>query len=288
MMPAPRGPLPTKPRSAHDKQKPSTAAKPSTVEVLPGKSTPKGQLSPQPRRATAQPPPAEVLPAPLSKQELRPMINKARRHGRALKRNGQLLAIELRRLQEAGAHQTYGRASFGAWAATEFADLDLSAENAKKLSQAGRALLVLEHHGKLDLEDSRTFPGPTGARALSSVLASHGEQAMLAVFQACPPEHVVSDTVGAATRAVLPKPPPSTPPAPRHEDEDEEPEDEPPEEVQRLQTSIERIRDLLDELYLAEEIDPVAVQRAYKHLLEDTEALGSVLNAVLPLEVVEQ
>jgi hypothetical protein len=213
------------------------------------------------------------------------MINKARRHGRALKRNGQLLAIELRRLQDAGAHQTYGRASFGAWAATEFADLDLSAENAKKLSQAGRALLVLEQHGKIDLDDPRTFPGPTGARALSSVLSSHGEQAMLEVHQACPPDHIIGETVAAASRSVLP-PPPATDPPPTapHEDDDEEPEDEPPEEVRKLQASIERIRDLLDELYLADDIDPVAVQRAYNHLLEDTQALGGVLTAVLPTD----
>jgi hypothetical protein len=214
------------------------------------------------------------------------MINKARRHGRALKRNGQLLAIELRRLQDAGAHQTYGRASFGAWAATEFADLDLSAENAKKLSQAGRALLVLEQHGKVDLDDPRTFPGPTGARALSSVLASHGEQAMLQVHQACPPDHIIGETVAAASRAVLPpaQTATQTQSAPDQGDEDEEPEVEPPEEVQRLRASIERIRDLLDELYLADDIDPVAVQRAYTHLLEDTQALGGVLTAVLPTE----
>ena len=272
--------MPTK----HSTPKSRDAATPAADPSAPPKSKPKGQLSPQPPRAAGKPP-DEVLPAPLSKQELRPMINKARRHGRALKRNGQLLAIELRRLQDAGAHQTYGRASFGAWAATEFADLDLSAENAKKLSQAGRALLVLEQHGKIDLDDARTFPGPTGARALSSVLSSHGEQAMLQVHQACPPDHIIGETVAAASRSVLPPAPSAAAPqaALDVEDEDEEPEDEPPEEVHRLQTSIERIRDLLDELYLADDIDPVAVQRAYQHLLEDTEALGSMLSAVAVL-----
>jgi hypothetical protein len=48
----------------------------------------------------------------------------------------------------------------------------LPAPLSKKLSQAGRALLVLEQHGKIDLDDPRAFPGPTGARALSSVLAA--------------------------------------------------------------------------------------------------------------------
>jgi hypothetical protein len=228
-------------------------------------------------------PAQEVLQAPLSKQELRPMINKARRHGRALKRNGQLLAIELRRLQDAGAHQTYGRASFGAWAATEFADLDLSAENAKKLSQAGRALLVLQQHGKIDLDDPRTFPGPTGARALSSVLASHGEQAMLQVHQACPPDHIIGETVAAASRSVLPpaKDAATAEPAPEDDDEDDELE-ELPEEVEKLRSHVERLHDYLHDISCADDADPIAVTRAYDHFLADAEALRPVLHAVLP------
>jgi hypothetical protein len=213
------------------------------------------------------------------------MINKARRHGRALKRNGQLLAIELRRLQDAGAHQTYGRASFGAWAATEFADLDLSAENAKKLSQAGRALLVLEQHGKVDLDDARTFPGPTGARALSSVLASHGEQAMLQVHQACPPDHIIGETVAAASRTVLPPPPVTTASqtTPHEDDEDEEPEEIPP-KVQDLRDHVERLHDYLHDISCADDADPVAVTRSYEHFLQDAQALKPVLDAVLPGE----
>lgn len=215
------------------------------------------------------------------------MINKARRHGRALKRNGQLLAIELRRLQDAGAHQTYGRASFGAWAATEFADLDLSAENAKKLSQAGRALLVLQRHGKVDLDDPRTYPGPTGARALSSVLASHGEQAMMAVFDHCPPEHIVGDTVAAGTRAVLPPAQSTTQTQSVPGEEDDEGEDEPeeiPEEVEKLRTHVERLHDYLHDISCADDADPIAVARAYEHFLQDAQALRPVLDAVLPAE----
>jgi hypothetical protein len=214
------------------------------------------------------------------------MIRDTRRYARAVKRNTMQLAASLRQLQDAGAHLTYGRKSFAQWAATEFADLDLTADAVKKLCKSGRALLVLAQHERIDLTDHRTLPGTTGARALSAVLSSHGEQAALAVFDSCPPDHVSATTVSAAAGALLPpKPAAAAPPTPLHEDEDEEPEDEPPEEVQRLQASIERIRDLLDELYLAEEIDPVAVQRAYDHLLEDTQALGSVLDAVLPVEV---
>lgn len=256
------------------------------------KEAPRGHVTPKARviakrPSLEQPPAQEVLPQPLSKRELRPMIRDTRRYLRAVKRNTMQLAASLRQLQDAGAHLTYGRKSFPQWAATEFADLDLTADAVKKLCKSGRALLLLHREGRIDLSDHRTLPGTTGARALSAVLSSHGEQAMLDVHRACPEGHVVATTVGAAAGALLPPPPATAPPPipPHEDDEDEEPEDEPPAEVQRLQASIERIRDLLDELYLAEEIDPVAVQRAYNHLLEDAQALGSVLDAVLPVEV---
>jgi hypothetical protein len=239
-------------------------------------------VSTKPRKDKLSSP--ETLPAPLSKHELRPMINKARRYGRAFKRNGQLLAVELRRLQEAGAHQTYGRASFGAWAATEFADLDLSADNANKLSQAGRVILLLERDKRVDLEDARTFPGATGTRALASVLASHGERAMLAVHAACPHEHIVATTVNTAAGALLPPPPPAStsPPPPHDDDEDEEDPEEIPKEVQELRDRIERLRDYLDDLAIADDADPVAISRQYEHFVTDAQALGPVLNAVLP------
>lgn len=234
-----------------------------------------------------QPPGHEVLPPPLSKRELRPMIRETRRHARSAKRANQLLAASLRQLQDAGAHLTYGRKSFPEWAVAEFGDLDLTADAVKKLCKSGRALLLLQREGRIDLSDHRTLPGTTGTRALASILTNHDEQAALAVFDACPEGHVVATTVSAAAGALLPPPLASTPWAgdqsPPDEDA-EEPPDDSPEEVRRLQASIERIRDLLDELYLAEEIDPVAVQRAYQHLLEDTQALGGVLDAVLPRE----
>ncbi len=240
-------------------------------------------MSTKPRKDKLSSP--ETLPAPLSKHELRPMINKARRYGRAFKRNGQLLAVELRRLQEAGAHQTYGRASFGAWAATEFADLDLSADNANKLSQAGRVILLLERDKRVDLEDARTFPGATGTRALASVLASHGERAMLAVHAACPHEHVVATTVNTAAGALLPPPPPIAirKPIPDWEEDDEEPE-EIPKEVQELRSRVDRLHDYLHDISCADDADPIAVTRAYEHFLEDARQLGPVLTAILPAE----
>jgi hypothetical protein len=251
---------------------------------------PRGHVTPKGRAVAKRPAPdppvsGELLPPLLSKEDLRPMIRTARRRAHAAKRANQLLAASLSELQEAEAHRTYGRKSFPEWAVAEFGDFDLTIDSVKNMCRSGRALLFLHREGRIDLSDHRTLPGTTGTRALSAVLSNHGEQAALATFDACPEGHVVATTVNAAAGALLPPPPPTeAPTSSHHEDDDDEPEDEPPEEVQRLQTSIERIRDLLDELYVAEEIDPVAVQRAYKHLLEDTEALGSVLDAVLPVE----
>lgn len=231
----------------------------------------------------------ELLPPLLSKRELRPMINTVRRHARSANRANQLLAASLRQLQDAGAHRTYGRKSFPEWAVAAFGDLGLTTDAVKMMCKSGRALLFLHEEGRIDLGDHRTLPGTTGTRALASILTHHDEQAALATFDACPDGHVVGTTVRAAAAAILPPPTPTTgragPQSPPHEDDEEEgPDDDPPEEVQRLQASIERIRDLLDELYLAEEIDPIAVQRAYGHLLEDTQALRPVLDAVLPGE----
>jgi hypothetical protein len=248
----------TKHRTA--KQKPSAATKPSTVEVL---------------------------PALLSKHELRPIIAKARKFGQAFKRDGQLLAVELHLLQEAEAHLTYGRKSFGAWAATEFADLDLTADNANKLSQQGRVILALQRNGRVDPKNPGTFPGTTGTRALAPVLANHGEQALLQVFDACPEGHVVATTVGAAAGALLPPPLASTPRAggqSSFDDEDDEEPEEIPEEVEKLRSHVERLHDYLHDISCADDADPIAVARAYEHFLTDAQALKPVLDAVLPGE----
>lgn len=153
------------------------------------------------------------------------------------------------------------------------------------MCKSGRALLLLAQHERIDLSDRRTLPGTTGTRALSAILSNHGDQAALDVFDACPEGHVVATTVSAASGAILPPTPATAPPPPVPDEDDEEhPEDEPSQEIRELQASIERIRDLLDDIYLAEDIDPVAVKRAYEHLLEDTEALGDVLSTVLPAD----
>jgi hypothetical protein len=254
-----------------------------TSPKAPSTSPASGQVSTKPPAAKENPSPAEILPAPLSKHELRPMIRKARRYARAFKRNGLLWAVELRLLQDAGAHQTYGRKSFGDWAAIEFADLDLSSDNANKLSQAGRVILALERHGRVDLTDPRTFPGPTGTRGLASVLAAHGEQAMLDIYDHCPPGHVVANTVNAAISALLPQPAITTTPEPTRdwEEDDEEPE-EISKEVLELRSHVDRLHDYLHDISCADDADPIAVARTYEHFLQDAQELGPVLSTVLP------
>jgi hypothetical protein len=247
------------------------------------KKNPRGQLSPG---GPAETPAPEVLPAARPKHELREMIVIARRHGRAFKRSGALLAVELRRLQDAGAHTTYGCKSFGVWAAQEFSDLGLSVHHAKKLSQAGRAILALADSGRVNLDDARTFPGISGARELSPVLASHGEKGLNDVFDYIPEGEVVASTVKQAIAAVLPPAPSAAAPpsAIPHEDDDEDDEqpEELPREVQELRDRVERLRDLLDDIVLADDADPVTIDRQYEHFLEDAEALRPVLDAVLP------
>jgi hypothetical protein len=72
-------------------------------------------------------------------------------------RNGLLLAIELGRLQDAGAHLTYGRASFGVWAASEFVDLDLSPRLGGEISQHTSS--IGSHRGH-DLAGGQRFCQP--------------------------------------------------------------------------------------------------------------------------------
>ena len=292
---APSGQVSTKPRTA--KAKPLGATKRSPAEVLtdppgtpPAKTAPGGQVSTKGRPAKAKPAAAtkpatgEVVPALLSKHELRPIINKARKHGNAFKREGQLLAAELHLLQEAKAHLTYGRESFGLWAESEFADLELTKANANKLSQQGRVIVALQRKGRVDFKNPDTLPGATGTRALVSVLANHDEQAMIEVFDACPEGDVVATTVSAVADAMLPPPPATDPPqAAPDDDPEDEPEEIPP-KVQDLRDHVERLHDYLHDISCADDADPIAVTRAYEHFLADAEALKPVLDAVLPGE----
>jgi hypothetical protein len=257
-------------------------------DILAGLDTAKARLKCHVAPKDTDPTAHETLPALLPRRELRPMIKDARKYARNAKRNGLLLAIELRRLQDARAHLTYGRKSFADWAADEFADLDLTKDTIKKLTLAGRSLIVLIEHGRVDLQRPSTLPGVTGARALTSVLANHDEQAMLRVFDNTPPERIVGATVKQTIAAVLPPAQPTAEPEPpaREDDQDEEnekPEDL-PKEVQELRDRVERLRDLLDDLTLADDADPITIKRQYEHFLEDAQALKPALDAVLPTE----
>jgi hypothetical protein len=281
------GQVSTKRRTAT--AKPSTAAKPSSVEVLPGKGGPGGHVSTKPRAAKPKPSTVEVLPVLFSKPELRPMINKARKYARDFEQAGKLLAVALHRLQEAEAHLTYGRRSFGEWAEIEFADIALTKDNANKLSQQGRLILLLESKGRVDLANPRTLPGATGVRALTSVLAKHGEDAMLQVFDAVPADSVVANTVKAAAGALLPPAPAKAAgraghQSPLHVDDDPEEPEEVPLKVQNLRDHVERLRSYLDELACADDADPVTIAREYQHFVEDARDLKPVLDAVLPVE----
>jgi hypothetical protein len=282
--------VPTK----HSTPKPRRSATPvaDLLATLP-KSAPRGHVTPK-GRAIAKRPPAEepvsgeLLPPLLSKRELRPMILQTRRHARAALRANQLLAASLRQLQDAGAHRTYGRKSFPEWAVAEFGELDLTEDSVKNMCRSGRALLLLHEEGRIDLADPRTFPGTTGARALSSVLSNHGDRAAIEVFDACPEGHVVATTVGAAASALLPPPPATTAPAAggqsSFEDDYEDEPEEIPKLVQDLRDYIERLRDYLDDLAIADDADPIVIVRQYEHFVSDAQALRPVLDAVLPVE----
>jgi hypothetical protein len=248
-----------------------------------GQASTKRRITKQKSATATTPSTGEVVPALLSKHELRPIINKAHKYGRDFEQAGKLLAIELHRLQEAEAHLTYGRESFGSWAETEFADIGLTKDNANKLSQQGRIILLLQGKGRVKLEDPGTFPGTTGARALTGVMAKHGEDAMLQVFDACPPDSITAKTVNATASALLPPAPTAEPQAAPDDDDYEEPEEIPP-KVQKLRDHIERLRDYLDDLAIADDADPIAIARQYEHFVSDAQALRPVLDAVLPGE----
>jgi hypothetical protein len=224
----------------------------------------------------------ELLSPQLSKRELRPMINKTRRHARSALRANQLLAACLCELQDAGAHLTYGFKSFPEWATAEFGELDLTKDSVKNMCRSGRALLLLQREARIDLTDHRTLPGTTGTRALSAIASHHGDQAAIEVFDACPEGHVVATTVRAAAGALLP-PPPATAEAPAtpHDDEEDEEAEEIPKAVKDLRDHVERLHDYLHDIECADDADPIAVTRAYEHFLKDAEELGAALDTVL-------
>jgi hypothetical protein len=252
--------------------------------------------------------PQELLGPRLTKGEARPLENQAKRHYRAAGRNLARFAADLRRLQDGEAHLTRGFSSFGAYAEHTFDGL--SAANAKKISVHGAALLALEHHGRISLDEQTSqLPGATGLRALAAVLSQHGEDTMLAVYDKAtklrPGRAVVDSTVNLAVRGLLTPPIELQTPAalPAHqepppagrdtpvddvadEDLDDEDPDEDPEAVHELHDRLIEIRRALDDLgavttELAVVRGRTEAQRILTDLLDEIHELPDALAAAI-------
>jgi hypothetical protein len=211
-----------------------------------------------------------VLGPALTRREALALENSAKRHWRAGVRAAMLLAVELRQLQDGGAHLVRGFSNFGEYAENRFDGL--SAANAKQLSRQGGVLLALYEAKRINLRDQCTYPGTTGLRELSAVRGKLGDVAMLKVWDAArklrPGFAVVDRDVRAALRALFPPAPVTVPPAPTFDDEQED-GDELPEALRpladRTVTVIDLARDLLGAI---EDGDAGQIRRAQRALLE--------------------
>lgn len=201
----------------------------------------------------------EVLEAPqLGKRDALSLERQARRHYQTGVRNLMFFAVDLRRLQDGGAHFTRHFDNFGDYVEHTFDGL--TAANAKQLSRQGAVLLALERAGRVTLEGhARDLPGSTGLRALASVLNQYGEATMVAAFDRAaalrPGRVVVAETVNQAMRTLVAPPaaPPALEPAAAHPDDiDDEFEDEDHEAaldivasaVAAIQEAVSPVRDL--------------------------------------------
>ena len=149
----------------------------------------------------------------LTRTTVRQLEAGARRHWKNGTMAALRLAVELCQLQSAGAHRLRGFDNFGVYASQQCPGL--SAAMAKNLAWVGATILKLEESGRLRSAEAHGAVGTTGARALGSVAANHGDVIMLSVF-----DHAVEDKPGrplserdvrVAARAVLsaatPEPP---------------------------------------------------------------------------------
>jgi len=143
----------------------------------------------------ARRPSSEVAP-----KSVRKLMAVATEHWTAIKTNSLKFCVDLRRLQDANAHELHGQTNFGSWAASEWDDLEPNL--ARKLSAQGRILLLLDEHGRINLEKESTYPGVSGIRALASIEARLGTDTMLRVFDACK-GNVTSTAVNAACRLLM-------------------------------------------------------------------------------------
>ena len=172
--------------------------------------------------------PSEVLETSLTRSEALTIERAAKKHLDAFSRGGFALAVDLRRLQDGGAHLLYGYPHFGEYIEAKFAGR-ISSGNAKQLSITGRVLLTLIDARKLTLAHAHTTLGTTGARALAGLQGKHGTPTMLAIYEkaaeiAKERKTVITDVIIAALLApALPEPEPEPEqPAEREEMEYEE------------------------------------------------------------------
>jgi len=157
--------------------------------------------------------PSEVLEPGLSRSEARTIERAAKQHLDAFSRGGFALAVDLRRLQDGGAHLLYGYPHFGDYIEERFAGR-ISSGNAKQLSLTGRVLITLIDAGRLTLANAHGTLGTTGARALAGLQGKQGTAAMLAIYGkaaeiARERKTVITDTIVATLLApALPEPEP--------------------------------------------------------------------------------
>jgi hypothetical protein len=127
-----------------------------------------------------------VLGASLTRRDAQMIERDARAHLDGFTSNGFALAVDLRKLQDGGAHLLRGYSNFGDYIEAKFAGR-ITAENAKKLSLTGKVVLALIEADRVTLaagghKAAHKTLGTTGARALSGVQSKHGPEAMLAVY----------------------------------------------------------------------------------------------------------
>lgn len=224
----------------------------------------------------------EILPPALSKREAGKLETTARhQHGRGT-RELMRLCITLRRLQDGGAHLVRGYKNFGTYAEATFSDLSASA--AQQASRQGHVLLVLAEAQRLSEDKPNAVIGATGARALASILNQHGQEVMVAVFDAAAQiaTPVVKETVDRAAQALLPAAPTDLPAL----SEDlglvaaEVEEADLPEELHQLLDRIHLVRQALDDLGLevsAGLARPAQAKRVAAELGEETDDLQTAL-----------
>jgi hypothetical protein len=173
----------------------------------------------------------DVLGPGLSKSEALTIERDAKKHLDGFASNGFALAVDLRRLQDGGAHLLRGHTNFGEYIEAKFAG-QISADYAKKLSLVGKVIIALIDADRVTLtagghKAAHKTLGTTGARALSAVQSKHGQAVMLAVYDlaaeiAKDKGMVITDEIVKAVLAPqLPEPKPEPVPEPEPESEPE-------------------------------------------------------------------